>query len=124
MVNYSFEIAGRHAEVIDLLKPLYEYKEHDFAQVCAASLVCVATVDDGLVVGFGRAITDGVMQAAIYDMIVDERYRKMRIGSTIVELLKMLCNARVTILYAEPGAEGFYSKIGFSPLKYGMFSRD
>ena len=122
MVNYSFDIKGRHAEVIDLLKPLYEYKPHDFKQMCTASRVCVAT-SDSAVVGFGRAITDGVMQTAIYDVIVADKYKKMGIGRNIVDLLCMQCNARVTILYAEPGSEDFYINIGFSNLRNGMFRR-
>jgi GNAT superfamily N-acetyltransferase len=122
MIKYHDKITEENIlPAMDLLKPLYDYKEHDFRRVVAASRVVVVTVDDGLVIGYGRAITDGLMQAAIYDVFVDSRYRKMGIGTNIVDLLCVMCGARVTILYAEPGSEPFYKKIGFKFINTAMY---
>jgi len=71
-------------------------------------------------VGFGRAISDGVYQAAIYDCAVLPEFQRMGIGTTIMKniLLRIShCNA---ILYASPGKEGFYQTHGFRKMKTGM----
>lgn len=71
-------------------------------------------------IGFGRAISDGVYQAAIYDCAVLPEYQGQGVGTTIMQhILRRVahCNA---ILYASPGKEGFYQKHGFRKMKTGM----
>lgn len=80
----------------------------------------VFVFDDDELIGFGRAISDGVYQAAIYDIAVLPEYQGMKIGSIIVEsILKRIpqCNF---ILYASPGKEVFYEKLGLRKMKTGM----
>jgi ribosomal protein S18 acetylase RimI-like enzyme len=76
--------------------------------------------DHDKLIGFGRAISDGVCQAAIYDIAVLPEYQGEKIGSTIVDsILKRIpeCNF---ILYASPGKEIFYEKLNFRKMKTGM----
>ncbi|WP_048170447.1 GNAT family N-acetyltransferase [Methanosarcina siciliae] len=76
--------------------------------------------DDEKLIGFGRAISDGVYQAAIYDVAVLPEYQGNKIGKKIVEhILNSLpqCNF---ILYASPGKEPFYEKLNFRKMKTGM----
>ena len=76
--------------------------------------------DNEKLIGFGRAISDGIRQAAIYDIAVLPEYQGKGIGKLILEnIIKKLpsCNF---ILYASPGKEGFYESLGFSKLKTGM----
>ena len=73
----------------------------------------VFAFDDDKLIGFGRAISDGVYQAAIYDVAVLPEYQGKKIGATIIDsILKHIptCNA---ILYASPGKETFYEKQNF-----------
>jgi ribosomal protein S18 acetylase RimI-like enzyme len=71
-------------------------------------------------IGFGRAISDGVLQAAIYDVVVHPEYQKRGIGRRIVErLLPQIAQCNV-ILYASPGKGDFYSRLGFRKMKTGM----
>ena len=75
---------------------------------------------DDTLIGFGRAISDGVYQAAIYDVAVLPEYQGKKIGATIIDsILKLIptCNA---ILYASPGKEIFYEKQNFKKMKTGM----
>src|SRR5471030_2729550 len=59
--------------------------------------------DDHKLIGFGRAISDGVYQAAIYDVAVLPEYQGRRMGATIVDsVLKCIPKCNV-ILYASPG---------------------
>ncbi|MDX9714996.1 MAG: GNAT family N-acetyltransferase [Dissulfurispiraceae bacterium] len=71
-------------------------------------------------VGFGRAISDGSHQAAVYECAVVAEYQGHGLGRTIIqEILSRLPECNV-ILYASPGKEGFYEKLGFRKMKTGM----
>jgi ribosomal protein S18 acetylase RimI-like enzyme len=71
-------------------------------------------------VGFGRAISDGQYQAAIYDCAVLPEFQGRGIGSEIVrQLVARLTHCNI-ILYASPGREGFYEQHGFARMKTGM----
>lgn len=73
-----------------------------------------------LLIGFGRAISDGVYQAAIYDCAVLPEYQGKGIGTIIMQnILPRISHCNV-ILYASPGKEGFYQKHGFRKMKTGM----
>jgi predicted N-acetyltransferase YhbS len=74
----------------------------------------------GQIIGFGRAISDGVYQAALYDVVVLPEYQNKHIGELIVRLLLKKTPGCNTILFATPGKEGFYAKFGFRKLKTGM----
>jgi ribosomal protein S18 acetylase RimI-like enzyme len=84
------------------------------------SAVTVFAFDDGGMIGFGRAVSDGERQAAIYDIAVLPAYQGRGIGRAIME--KVLegipnCNA---ILYANTGKEAFYEQFGFRKMKTAM----
>jgi GNAT superfamily N-acetyltransferase len=71
-------------------------------------------------VGFGRAISDGAYQAAVYDMVVMPEHRGRGLGKQILETILKKVGPCNVILYASPGREGFYEKMGFGRLKTGM----
>jgi len=84
------------------------------------SQVTVFIYKDNQLTGFGRAISDGVFQAALYEIAVIPEFQKMGVGSLIIKsLLSRLPGCNV-ILYANPGKEMFYEKLGFRKMKTGM----
>lgn len=73
------------------------------------------------IVGFGRALSDGQYQSAIYDIVVSPKYQKHGIGQLIVEsLLEKLPKESTVFIYVAPGKQMFYEKLGFGHLKTGM----
>lgn len=71
-------------------------------------------------VGFGRALSDGEYQAAIYDVAVHPEAQGQGIGKLIIQsILKRIPKFNI-ILYASPGKEAFYQKLGFRKMKTGM----
>lgn len=76
--------------------------------------------DDDKLIGFGRAISDGVRQAAIYDVAVSPEYQGKGLGSLILNSIKEKLPQCNFILYAAPGKEPFYQKLGFGKLETGM----
>lgn len=71
-------------------------------------------------IGFGRAISDGAYQAAVYDMAVVPEYRGRGVGKLIMGTILEKVGPCNVILYASPGREGFYETVGFGRLKTGM----
>lgn len=85
-----------------------------------ASHTTVFVYQADLLIGFGRAISDGAYQAAIYDCAVLPEFQGKGIGTTIMHnILSRVAHCNI-ILYAAPGKEGFYQKHGFRKMKTGM----
>ncbi len=74
--------------------------------------------DNDQLIGFGRAISDGVYRALLDDIIVDAAYRKQGIGQLIVEnLLHQLKGVEQVFLNTKPDLESYYKALGFSKIK-------
>ena len=84
------------------------------------SYTVVFIFDNENLIGFGRAISDGFRQSAIYDVATLPEYQGKGIGRLIIENIIKNTPTCNFILYASPGKEGFYEKLGFKRLKTGM----
>jgi len=85
-----------------------------------SSYTTVFLFNEDRLIGFGRAISDGAYQAAVYDCAVVEAFQGKGLGKLILEnILSEISHCNI-ILYASPGKEGFYEKHGFRILKTGM----
>jgi len=76
--------------------------------------------DEDVLVGFGRAISDGEYQSAMYDIAVLPDCQGKGIGKMIVQAIVENTPACNFILYASPGKEKFYEKENFKRMKTGM----
>ena len=73
----------------------------------------------GKPIGMGRAISDGIADAYIQDLVVLPEWRKKNAGGMIVSALIEQCvsNGISWIgLIAQPGTEAFYRSLGFDPM--------
>jgi len=86
----------------------------------SASASVVFVFDDQQLIGFGRAISDGFIQAAIYDVAVLPSYQGHGIGKKMIENIVNSLPGCNFILYAAPGKELFYQKLKFRRMKTGM----
>lgn len=85
-----------------------------------ASHTTVFLYHAGQLIGFGRAISDGVYQAAIYDCAILPTFQGKGLGATLIKnILSQVSDCNV-ILYASPGKEVFYQKYQFRKMKTGM----
>ena len=71
-------------------------------------------------IGFGRAISDGAYQAAVYDVAVVPEFQKKGIGTLIMKKILERVSGCNVILYAAPGKEEFYRTLGLRKMKTGM----
>lgn len=83
------------------------------------AFVIAIEIETGRAIGMGRAISDGVSDAYIQDVVVLKTWRGKGIGIKIVDALLNYCldNDLLWIgLIAEPGTKSFYSPLGFKTL--------
>jgi ribosomal protein S18 acetylase RimI-like enzyme len=72
-------------------------------------------------VGAGRALADGVDCSYLCDIAVHPDFQGHGLGTAIIGKLKELsAGHRKIILYANPGREGFYRKLGFMRMRTAM----
>ncbi|WLR44268.1 GNAT family N-acetyltransferase [Bacillus carboniphilus] len=90
-------------------------------KIFIASNVFAISSINGQVVGLGRAISDGVFNAAIYDVVVHKDFQGRGIGDKIMNsLLEQLSDISCVHLISTTGNEHFYYKHAFKNVKTGM----
>ena len=104
-----------------LAAPLGNKKPADLKTVFTNSMFRCFVHDDGKLVGVGRALADGVDCAYICDIAVLPGHQGTGLGQEIVgKLVDLSRGHRKIILYAVPGKEGFYRKLGFRRMRTAM----
>jgi len=105
-----YESVGWNRHTTDVIQTIFD----------ASNVICLAFQQEK-VVGIGRALSDGVFNAAIYDVVVHRDFQGQRIGQAIMEnLLGQLENVSCVHLLSTTGNEAFYSQFGLKRTKTGM----
>ena len=76
---------------------------------------------DSILIGVGRALADGVDCSYLCDIAIHPDFQGLGLGKQIVDkLVEFSSQHKKIILYANPGKEGFYSKLGFKKMNTAM----
>lgn len=81
------------------------------------SQVCIGLIENGLLVGFVRVITDFTFKALIFDLIINSKYRNLKLGKKLMGLVKnheKLKGVTHFELYCLPELINFYKRFEFS----------
>lgn len=77
--------------------------------------IIISAWNNHRLVGVARAITDYSYCCYLSDLAVDREYQQLGIGKHLVELLREMLGAEVSlVLLSAPTAVDFYPKIGFT----------
>lgn len=76
---------------------------------------------NGSLVGVGRTLADGLDCAYIADVAVHPGHQGQGLGADIIRrLIELAAGHKKIILYANPGTEPFYTKLGFHQMTTAM----
>ncbi|MCX8575208.1 MULTISPECIES: GNAT family N-acetyltransferase [unclassified Gilliamella] len=89
-------------------------------QVFKQSYGVVFLLEKKRVVGVGRTLSDGICQAAIYNIALANHLHGQQFGRLIVEKLVEQVKHCNIILYTHPQTIEFYKNMGFDLMKTGM----
>lgn len=103
------------------IAPLGKKLPTDLAIAFSNSMFKCFVYDSGKLIGAGRALADGVDCSYICDVAVHPDYQGHGIGKELVtRLVELSKHHRKIILYAAPGKESFYQKLGFRRMTTAM----
>ena len=103
------------------IAPLGNKKPNDLKTVFSNSMYKCFVYFDEILIGVGRALADGMDCSYICDVAMHPEYQGRGIGKDIVKkLIEFSQGHSKIILYANPGKEGFYAKLGFTKMKTAM----
>ena len=101
---------GWHGHTPEKIAAIYKKSTH----------IVLAYKEDSLI-GCGRALSDGVFNAAIYDIVVHPHSHRQGIGHHIVtQLMQDIGDVSCIHLISTLGNEAFYTRCGFRKLTTGM----
>lgn len=110
-------------ELSDLYRaaPLGDKSPEALEKAFSNSMFKCFIYDQEQLVGVGRALADGVDCSYICDVAVLPGYQGLGLGKGIVsELVARSAGHKKIILYANPGKEPFYKKLGFKRMSTAM----
>lgn len=128
MYKYKIVKSCKNIDFIQVCEILHFYGLSDLdvetqKKVFKNSYAVVFLLEEKKIIGVGRAVSDGICQAALYNLAVRDEYRGNGLGKVIIDhLLKQVDGCNV-ILYTHPKHIGLYEHWGFSKLKtaYAMY---
>jgi len=112
-------------QIVELYKAggwwLDHYTTDGLDDLISGSFAFAVVIDKttGRAIGMGRAISDGVSDAWLQDIVVLEEFRGKGLGRAITEKLLKHCVSRGLVwvgLVAEPGTKKLYEPLGFEKL--------
>lgn len=94
----------------------FKLNSDELERAISKSYFTVSAYNGEFLVGFGRIVSDGIIHAMIYEMIIHPDYQRRGIGTEILNRLIQKCKEdkiRDIQLFCARGKKEFYKKHGF-----------
>jgi len=103
------------------IAPLGDKKPDELKLGFSNSLYKCFVLEDGVLIGAGRAVADGIDCSYLCDIAVHPKFQRRGLGRDItVKLRELSAGHKKIILYANPGTERFYEQLGFRRMRTAM----
>jgi ribosomal protein S18 acetylase RimI-like enzyme len=103
------------------IAPLGDKKPSELQTVFSNSRYKCFVLEDGSLIGAGRALADGIDCSYLCDIAVHPEFQGRGLGREItMKLTELSAGHKKIILYANPGTESFYEKLGYRRMKTAM----
>jgi ribosomal protein S18 acetylase RimI-like enzyme len=103
------------------IAPLGDKKPDDLKLAFSNSMFKCFVFENGMLIGAGRALADGVDCSYLCDVAVHPDFQGQGLGKTIIiKLTELSAGHRKIILYANAGTERLYRKLGFMRMRTAM----
>jgi ribosomal protein S18 acetylase RimI-like enzyme len=103
------------------IAPLGDKKPDDLKLAFSNSMYKCFILDGGALIGAGRALADGVDCSYLCDIAIHPAFQGQGLGKAIItKLTELSAGHRKIILYANPGTEDVYKKLGFMRMRTAM----
>jgi len=121
VISQSIEsVDWKYLEGLFTRAPLGTRSAASLEQVFRNSQVALFAYDGDRLVGAGRALSDKISWAIVFDVVVEPEYQGKGLGTAIVEELSSKSGARNVMLQSVPGKEAFYVRLGYRPMSTAM----
>ena len=119
---YSLEsVYWEELSSLYLAAPLGHKDPSDLKIAFSNSMFKCFVYDSGRLIAVGRALADGRDCSYICDVAVHPSYQGLGLGKEVVtKLVNLSKDHKKIILYAAPGKEPFYRKLGFTRMATAM----
>ena len=103
------------------IAPLGDKHPDELKTAFTNSLYKCFVFEGAVLAGAGRALADGIDCSYICDVAIHPDFQGQGLGKAIISKLRDLsAGHKKIILYAVPGKEGFYKKLGFKRMSTAM----
>lgn len=127
-IDYSEQLVALYRETGKHPHPdcttVHEFNISRIRKALCNSYACFGAFDGDKMVGFARALSDGISDAYIAEIIVSPSYGKLEIGTKLcASLVKFLKEKKIEWItaIATPEAFSLYSKVGAQMVNHTPF---
>lgn len=122
-IHYSISGELHPGELGDLLNRVFAtiYTPRELSSIIDGSTAYVTARHSGILVGFGRILSDGASMAYINYMAVNRKYQRQGIGQHILKLLVEVAGEVNSIFLYTNTADSLYLRNGFQPSEKRLY---